>query len=152
MWSWLSSLGSDLSTAYDYTKTAANYVADHATGIGTLLAGGATLYSAFNQPKSPSLPAPPAMPAMPTMSDITSDASKLVNQGGKDNLSADYKSILAKGTQVADKFKLDTKKAVSASSGLEQKRKASIRADINTTKSVWGSYAPIKYHSLLGGS
>ena len=139
-----------LSTAWDYTKAGAGYLVDNASNIGTLLAGGAALYSAFDKSKVPSMPAMPSMPSI-DQGAVTSTATSLVNKSGPADVGADYKSILAAAATTKAKVKLDTSKAVAAQSE-SKKRKESIRADIHSTPSVWASYAPISYKTLLGGN
>ncbi len=138
MWDWASSL-------WDYTKAGAGYMVDNASNIGTLLAGGAALYSAFNKPKAPSLPAMPSMPSMPSFDSTATGLTQPPVTVG-----ADYKSILAQADKVKAQVKLDTSKSVAEAQG--SKRKRAMRADIKTDSSVWNSYAPISYKTLLGGN
>jgi len=158
MFDWASSLWggftSAASTIYDYGKSAASYLVDNAQGVGTLLAGGAALYGATHQPDMPALPQMPALPKMDAPTVQTTAAS--MTAAAPLDLSANYKSILDQGAKVKDTVKLNgdttTDLATTAATAKEDKRKKAARSDIKTDTTVWDSYAPVSFKTLLGGT
>jgi len=212
MFSWASSLWNGFTSAasavYDYGKSAASYLVDNAQGVGTLLAGGAALYGAMNQPDPPAMPKMPTInvssPPLPTADSTAAfnDLSKKLAAPAPLVLSDGFKSILDQGADAKAKFKkensidttkiaadakkkfkldaagsgdsgvasdttkiaADTKKkfklgpvssgdsGVASANTKARKREKAIRADVKTDTTVWDSYAPISFKTLLGGT